>query len=146
MGEAFSVIPQVQIVYQDSDIDRFGSQTNGGAVPILTSFKNSESLEGRFGARFVYEEPLTSIDKAMRLHLRTDIVHEFKDGGLTTVNGIGLGYNQKGTAFEFGAGASFVPVTGNGIKFGGQVDVHTPFDNNKGRTSYSVSGLVGVNW
>ena len=143
MGEAMSIVPQVQLVYQDSDIDSF---TNTRDVPMTTKFSKGKSLEGRFGVRFHCDETLTSIDKALRLHLRTDIVHEFKENSVATVNGIGLGYNQKGTGFEFGAIAWLVPVTGKGIKFGGQFDYRTPFKDEKGRQAFSASGMVGVNW
>jgi outer membrane autotransporter protein len=142
MGETMSLVPQVQLVYQDSDIDTF---INSRDVPITTSFRKDESLEGRFGVRFHYDETLTSIYKALRLHLRTDIVHDFKENGVARLNGIGLSYNQNGTGFEFGAGAWLIPVTGNGIKFGGEFDYRTPFKTEKGRQAFSASGMVGVN-
>ena len=141
MSDAFTVVPIGQLVYQTSDINGFTNQNN-----IPASFRNAESHEGRIGARFRYEEPLTSIDKALRLHLRTDFVHEFKDNALTTVNGVGLGYSQKGTSFEVGAGASFVPVSGSGIKFGSEFGYRTPFNTSKGRKAFAFIGFVGVNW
>jgi hypothetical protein len=89
---------------------------------------------------------LTQLDKTLRLQLRTDFVHEFKDNAVSTVNGVGLGYNQNGTSFEVGGGAWILPATNKGIKWGARVDVRTPFDSNKGRKSIAGSAMVGLNW
>ncbi|MGI9372651.1 MAG: autotransporter outer membrane beta-barrel domain-containing protein [Hyphomicrobiales bacterium] len=141
VSEAFSIIPQAQIVYQYTNI---GDLVSANGIDI--DFRDGESLEGRFGVTWHYEEPLTQLDKTLRLHMRTDIVHEFKENAVTTVNGVGLGFNQRGTGFELGAGAWMLPVTGRGIKWGAKVDVRTPFDKSKGRRSVAGSALVGVNW
>ena len=136
----WSLVPQAQLVYQNTDIGAFTDSAG-----TTYAFSNTDSLEGRAGVALEYDHVNADTGSHARINAGASLVHEFLDDGAAVINGNNLGFGgDGGSALLLTSGIAITPAAA-GLSVGSQLDYRAPLKKG-GRESLSISASLGWSW